>query len=478
MSTGAESMGDRLRSEAFAELVLPFGVDEFLDTIWQREPRVLRSADALAGKKSTGQEGVHPVLSQTWADCCDLLHLAWLSEMHDSLPDGCDFLVFKDGELTRDYDPVGPCAALLDGCSCVVNHAEYVWPAFLRLCRQLRSRLLHVYANTYITPTNSQAVRAHADDRDVFVLQLQGTKHWRVYNNPPIEYPYSDEQVGKHGLAVPSQVLNSPPLMEVVLQPGEVLYMPRGFVHEARCTESSSWHATLAVATHDWSWAKVFGQAAASALNPARWRMAVPLSLGLPDGEEGRAADAALAETELAALVDCLREDVNVRDMQEVLSRKLVSVNRQQDDAANAFQGGPGAMFRNEGGYLRCRQILAETRVRKTTPEEMRMLMQERKGKGGKGGKGYGKAGKDGKDAVKGVMVRNEISNAALSTLRSLRCRKGKGALVSELSEECEDKDARAFFDQLMQICFARVCVTAGAFRVIGQPGGGGPIEE
>jgi len=94
-------------------------------------------------------------------------------------------------------------------------------------------------------------VEAHADDRDVFVLQLFGTKSWRVYPNPPIFHPYAHEQVGKNGLPVPLEnVLNATPVIERVLNPGDVLYMPRGWVHEASChAETESLHVTFAVGT-------------------------------------------------------------------------------------------------------------------------------------------------------------------------------------------------------------------------------------
>jgi len=94
--------------------------------------------------------------------------------------EGCDLLVFLGKQLTHEYDLVGPCAALRDGASCVVNHAEYIWAPFTKLCMDLRKSLAHVYANSYVTPPGTQAVPAHADDRDVFIVQLCGCKQWRL----------------------------------------------------------------------------------------------------------------------------------------------------------------------------------------------------------------------------------------------------------------------------------------------------------
>jgi hypothetical protein len=77
-------------------------------------------------------------------------------------------------------------AAYLDGCSVVLNHADWLCPYMASLCLDLQKQFPHVYANTYLTPPDSQAVNAHADDRDVLVIQVFGKKHWKVYQNVPI----------------------------------------------------------------------------------------------------------------------------------------------------------------------------------------------------------------------------------------------------------------------------------------------------
>ena len=50
--------------------------------------------------------------------------------------------------------------------------------------------------------------------------------------------------------------------VETTLKRGDVLYVPRGFVHAATCGEEPSLHATVAVATYDWTWAKLCASAA------------------------------------------------------------------------------------------------------------------------------------------------------------------------------------------------------------------------
>merc|ERR1712232_1093572 len=95
--------------------------------------------------------------------------------------------------------------AYLDGSNIICNHADLSSPWIAMLCEDLQRSFPHVFANAYLTPPGSQAVKPHSDDRDVFVIQLTGTKHWKVYERVPTPYPYTEEQVGKD-----SAISNSP----------------------------------------------------------------------------------------------------------------------------------------------------------------------------------------------------------------------------------------------------------------------------
>jgi hypothetical protein len=146
-------------------------------------------------------------------------------------------------------------AAFLDGCSVVLNHVDLQSPWIALLCEDLQLSLPHAYANAYITPAGSQAVSAHTDDRDVLIIQVYGRKQWTVYERIPVPYPYPHEQFGKDPTnPLPEFVSTGPILVQQTLEPGNVLYMPRGYVHEARsCGDCCSFHVTVALATHDWS---------------------------------------------------------------------------------------------------------------------------------------------------------------------------------------------------------------------------------
>lgn len=47
-----------------------------------------------------------------------------------------------------------------------------------------------VGANAYLTPPNSQGFAPHYDDIEAFVLQIEGSKNWKVYKPRCVFYVY------------------------------------------------------------------------------------------------------------------------------------------------------------------------------------------------------------------------------------------------------------------------------------------------
>ena len=60
------------------------------------------------------------------------------------------------------------------------------WPAIQAFTRRLVEELGHpAQVNAYITPESSRGFDPHYDVHDVFVLQVDGEKHWRVHAPGP-----------------------------------------------------------------------------------------------------------------------------------------------------------------------------------------------------------------------------------------------------------------------------------------------------
>jgi ribosomal protein L16 Arg81 hydroxylase len=102
-----------------------------------------------------------------------------------------------------------------------------------------------VHTNVYITPGNATGFTPHYDTHEVFVLQIAGTKHWRI-ETPPLSLPHRSQPFN------PRTYVGSAPVFDVDLAPGDLLYLPRGFVHSTTTSNSSSVHVTLGVTVCTW----------------------------------------------------------------------------------------------------------------------------------------------------------------------------------------------------------------------------------
>ncbi|KAF4523338.1 hypothetical protein B566_EDAN013523 [Ephemera danica] len=98
-----------------------------------------------------------------------------------------------------------------------------------------------VGANIYLTPPGTQGFAPHYDDIEAFVLQLEGKKHWRLYS-PRCE----EEQLPRYSSDNLSEEDIGDPIMDVVLEAGDLLYFPRGTIHQANALKDShSLHITI-----------------------------------------------------------------------------------------------------------------------------------------------------------------------------------------------------------------------------------------
>ena len=121
------------------------------------------------------------------------------------------------------------------GATLSINKAGYVWSWVADICR-LAMRALGLYANINLYATRegaAVAIPAHNDRQDVFILQLEGHKRWILYR--PVEpLPTYEQERGKDhsGPMAIEELSDVYQTHDVVLSPGDILYVPRGYVHE------------------------------------------------------------------------------------------------------------------------------------------------------------------------------------------------------------------------------------------------------
>ncbi len=136
-----------------------------------------------------------------------------------------------------------------DGATLVLQSVHRMHPPVARFCRDLAAELGHAtQCNAYITPAGEhQGFDFHHDTHDVFVLQVSGRKRWIVHE-PVVRLPLASQpQAGAHLVREGAE-----PLLDVELEAGDVLYLPRGYVHAALTTDEHSVHLTVGVLSTTW----------------------------------------------------------------------------------------------------------------------------------------------------------------------------------------------------------------------------------
>ncbi|WP_406310908.1 cupin domain-containing protein [Streptomyces thermoviolaceus] len=131
-------------------------------------------------------------------------------------------------------------AAVRGGATLILQSAHWYHPPLTEFCRSLELALgRRCRANIYLTPVSSQGFGLHTDPHDVFVLQAFGEKQWHVGATPW-------ERHNGHASDDPDET------RELLLRPGDVLYLPKGTPHRANTLSARSGHVTISIESNSW----------------------------------------------------------------------------------------------------------------------------------------------------------------------------------------------------------------------------------
>jgi ribosomal protein L16 Arg81 hydroxylase len=137
-------------------------------------------------------------------------------------------------------------AQLADGATLVLQALHRTWPPLVAFGTQLAAEIGHpVQINAYVTPPDSRGFAAHYDVHDVFVLQVAGTKRWRIHA-PVVADPLESQNWERLRTEVAARAEEEPTL-DCVLAPGDALYLPRGTIHAAEAQGETSIHLTVGI---------------------------------------------------------------------------------------------------------------------------------------------------------------------------------------------------------------------------------------
>ncbi|ESO87692.1 hypothetical protein LOTGIDRAFT_194127 [Lottia gigantea] len=215
----------------FECIIHPVKLDRFFNELWERKPLLIKRHIAN--------------YNDGWFSTAELDHILRQENIQYSV--NLDITSYENGKRET-HNPIGRAYAPVvwdyyqNGCSVrLLNPQTYsrrVWKLLAVLQEFFGSC---AGANVYLTPPGTQGFAPHYDDIEAFILQLEGRKNWKLYSpkNESGTLPrfssdnFSEEEIGE-------------PILNIVLDAGDLLYFPRGTIHQATALEDThSLHITV-----------------------------------------------------------------------------------------------------------------------------------------------------------------------------------------------------------------------------------------
>ena len=255
--------------------------EEFARDVWARTPLLTRRASDFSDLFSA--EAVDELISRRG------LRTPFLRVAKDgsTLPEQSFTSPAGVGATIADQlDDTALWRAFADGATLVLQALQRTWGPVADLSGRLSTELGHpVQANGYVTPPQNRGFGDHYDVHDVFVLQIEGTKRWLIHE--PVHSDPLRDQLWTDCRSAVAEAAKGKPCIDAVLEPGDALYLPRGWLHAAQAQDCVSIHLTLGI--HSWTRYTLAEQLVQSALATLRddlqMRRTLPLGVDGPAGE-------------------------------------------------------------------------------------------------------------------------------------------------------------------------------------------------
>ncbi len=251
----------------FSRLIEPVGTEAFFAEYWEERPLLLQQRGTSHYDSLLSIEDLEEFISQADARY-PAIRLAKSGAFFP--PEAYTRDVRYGDEIFRGVPDVERIfAEYSSGASVTLPALHRSWPPLNRLCMQMEAELDHsVHTNAYLTPAGVAGFTPHYDTHEVFVLQIAGRKRWKVYP-PPLPLPHRSQVFSPEQYTLPAQ-----PLMQFELGAGDLLYLPRGYVHTTTTAEHFSAHLTIGVTVY--TWADLLSEVVQDAIGKEEFRRALP----------------------------------------------------------------------------------------------------------------------------------------------------------------------------------------------------------
>jgi len=133
---------------------------------------------------------------------------------------------------------------LANGFTAIFNKLNLCNPQVARLSQEISGSYpdgARAFVTAFLSPSSLHCFGYHYDEVDVFLVQIHGTKAWSVAR-PQVAYPIE-------GMDKPpvDQDQSGNEYLRDTLEPGDVLYIPRGHIHRGLPGEAGSLHLSVGV---------------------------------------------------------------------------------------------------------------------------------------------------------------------------------------------------------------------------------------
>jgi hypothetical protein len=160
------------------------------------------------------------------------------------VPDYCTRGLALGGEALRP-DPDLVQDWIGRGASVILNDIDALAPGVRQFANELQDATGgRSQANLYFSMAQRQAFGPHCDVHEVFALHCHGEKVWNIYESredTPVNHPafqFDDAERERRAGKIAEQVR---------MQPGDLLYIPRGQYHDALASQDGALHIAFGV---------------------------------------------------------------------------------------------------------------------------------------------------------------------------------------------------------------------------------------
>ena len=224
-------MASFLDDFSLAKLIDPVAPKTFIDEYWEAKPLLIQR----------GQRGYYGDLltirdfDNVVADNPNSLKIA---------NNNAESAGYVKGQVEK--APETALSEMREGSTLILDSLHKRLPNLRLLVRLMEREFTHRFqTNIYLTPPEAKGFKIHVDKHDVFVLQVHGSKTWRLEKERrglPRLGEETKKEDGEYAGAVD----------EFTLEDGDLLYIPRGHAHDAQSTDESSMHITLGALPYSW----------------------------------------------------------------------------------------------------------------------------------------------------------------------------------------------------------------------------------